>query len=1073
MGLKSSNSWTALSRTLIAGGLAAAALAAVPSGAQGADRVGLNGAPCAYETIGDAIADAVEGDIVFVSPGTYDETLGFIDFDLSIVGAGAACSGAPPAGSTSVFIDGGGSGATFGGSVELVDAELILSDLTIRDARAEADGGLVYVDGGILDLTRVGLIGGFADGDGGAIAGVNDATIIVDDSFFLDNEAGSNGGAISIDGGTLTVQESEMFGALTPADKDSQVHAGNGGLVAIQGGAVATIAETRLFHARASSDGGAIYLSGSSSELNFDGGSVDGNYAASGGAISQSGGTEASIDDVDFSGNDGIEGSTLDVEAPIGSLGTQVTVRESSMSGGTRQSMVHVEGPVKLSIFDSSVTGFHGTGISAVHVESGVVLTMRRSSVVGNVIGTGHAAGISASNSTVLLVDSVISDNFGDIDSHGGIKVAGGTLTLVQTSVTNNRADFVGGLHASGAVIRLVDSVVANNRGGFVGGISIGGDSELFVESTTIADNESTGFFFAQPPSSQALPSAINAMSSVDVDVENTIIWGNESDAGAIGVNQNLAQWRSSDVQDSGGSASWDTALGFDQGSNIDADPQLDDRFIPGADSPVRNTGNSSLLPIDTYDIDDDGEPFEQLPLDFAGRARIRGPQVDMGALERPDRQFILDRRPCIFYDSIGATGTLGGIMNGGETRTIQATGMVPAAQGVTNSCIEPGADAGLFLTFAGFPMAAGNLRLSAANVVPNGGVVNYGSFFPGFSSRLFNSNVVPSELSSGGFLDLTANGGASGAGQPSVSPTLRSVGYFIDEVPAAETPLDFFPLTPCAVFDSRPTQGSTGGFVGPFSTDTQLVVDVTGSHPVGQGGGSTDCGVPDDAEGVIVNLVAVASTGFGYVGALKEPSTTLSGLANWAGLPANNAVSSVIPIADDGSIAVSVDVRSGGTHVRAVVLGYVDDTAGLQFNPLPPCAAFDSRSMIGATGGFAGPRTSGSPTTYQIAGAALPVAQGGNNGGDCGVPETARSVMVNLVAVDSVASGNLRADAAGSTPTGGVLNFASSPPWNNSNAVAIPLDALGRMDVFANGGPIPDGTPMTNVRGVILGYFD
>ena len=81
--------------------------------------------------------------------------------------------------------------------------------------------------------------------------------------------------------------------------------------------------------------------------------------------------------------------------------------------------------------------------------------------------------------------------------------------------------------------------------------------------------------------------------------------------------------------------------------------------------------------------------------------------------------------------------------------------------------------------------------------------------------------------------------------------------------------------------------------------------------------------------------------------------------------------------------------------------------------------------------------------------------------------------MLVNLVGIQPDALGNFRAFAAGSSPTGGVLNFANlTPAMNNSNAVVVPVDpAAGNMDVFINS-PSNVGNPTVHARGVILGYY-
>jgi hypothetical protein len=52
------------------------------------------------------------------------------------------------------------------------------------------------------------------------------------------------------------------------------------------------------------------------------------------------------------------------------------------------------------------------------------------------------------------------------------------------------------------------------------------------------------------------------------------------------------------------------------------------------ANSPARNTGDNSFLPLDTFDLDDDGDTKELLPLDLDGLPRIAEATVDRGPYE-------------------------------------------------------------------------------------------------------------------------------------------------------------------------------------------------------------------------------------------------------------------------------------------------------------------------------------------------------------------------------------------------------------------------------------------------------
>lgn len=307
------------------------------------------------------------------------------------------------------------------------------------------------------------------------------------------------------------------------------------------------------------------------------------------------------------------------------------------------------------------------------------------------------------------------------------------------------------------------------------------------------------------------------------------------------------------------------------------------------------------------------------------------------------------------------------------------------------------------------------------------------------------------------------------------------------------EAGLDYTPITPCAAFDSRAGQGPSAPFDGAYGDGEIRTFDVLGAFDPGQGGGQSDCGVPASAQSVLLNLVAVSPTSSGSLAVGPAGSAPSEPVVSFAPLPQalNNSNAVVVELTGEQlDVAASCAGCSSTTEVRGVILGYftpslaervqaVEDSeppaagAGEQlgFHSVTPCAAFDSRAAVGATGTFAGKRTAGSSTTYQITGA-LPAGQGPNT--DCDVPSSAQAVLLNLVAVAPVGVGNLRATATGTTPSGGVVNYnATTPALNNSNAIVVPVSALGQLDVSVNCGLCALGVASTDVRGVVLGYFD
>ncbi len=416
---------------------------------------------------------------------------------------------------------------------------------------------------------------------------------------------------------------------------------------------------------------------------------------------------------------------------------------------------------------------------------------------------------------------------------------------------------------------------------------------------------------------------------------------------------------------------------------------------------------------------------------------------------------------PCALYDSTSAQHWLSGPFSN-ELRTFTATGMVYGNQGVAvGECIPVEATSVIVTISAIDPQGSGNLRLSPAGISPNGGVVNYAN------NPLNNANTVIVPVGPAGQLDVYANG-------PSTNVRVVALGYISDPSDPASAGLRYNALTPCAVADSRSNQNPSGSFVGPFYGNTVYPdIDVVGSFPAAQGGKNTDCGVPVGADAVVLNLVAVGATGgSGYLSAATGGLNPSEAVTPFADIGMNNATTVVVDLDGGETVAIDIDRTVGlpTAHIRAVVMGYFDDT-GDSFTPVTGCAAFDSRPGFGASGTFLGKRASGTATTYQIAGT-VPAAQGGN-GGDCGIPTGANSVLINLVAVQADEGGNFRAYATGSTPTGGVLNFASlTPPLNNSNAIVVPLSSTGQIDLYTNTWA-NNGSPTTHARGVILGYYN
>ncbi len=162
--------------------------------------------------------------------------------------------------------------------------------------------------------------------------------------------------------------------------------------------------------------------------------------------------------------------------------------------------------------------------------------------------------------------------------------------------------------------------------------------------------------------------------------------------------------------------------------------------------------------------------------------------------------------------------------------------------------------------------------------------------------------------------------------------------GYF---VPASESTLTFYPITPCRVFDTRNANGPLGG---PY-----LRSGVERDFPVL----SSDCQIPSEAEAYSMNFTAVPYNGrdLGYltVWGKGNPQPGVSTLNNpTATIVANGAI---VQAGTGGGISV---YAAGNTQLVGDINGYFapSQAGGLSLYALQPCRALDTRQQNGAFDG-------------------------------------------------------------------------------------------------------------------------
>ena len=162
--------------------------------------------------------------------------------------------------------------------------------------------------------------------------------------------------------------------------------------------------------------------------------------------------------------------------------------------------------------------------------------------------------------------------------------------------------------------------------------------------------------------------------------------------------------------------------------------------------------------------------------------------------------------------------------------------------------------------------------------------------------------------------------------------------GYF---TPTTGSTLEFYPLTPCRVVDTRHANGDLGG---PYLTHGQ-----PRNFPVLE----STCGIPNTAKAYSFNFTAIPRTRtLGYLSVWPEgqPQPLVSTLNDTTGTIVANAA--IVPGGTSGGITV---YPTDDTDLAIDVNGYFAPagTGGLSLYVLTPCRVLDTRHAGGAFGGM------------------------------------------------------------------------------------------------------------------------
>lgn len=565
-----------------------------------------------FPTIQSGVDAAVDGDEVVVAPGIYSEVIFLDDKAITLRSSGGADVTTILGNDETVL-----STFSFDGESDRV---LRVEGFTIANGAAskvnayQGGGFFAWGDGYDFAFDACHFVGNSAV-RGGAMFLYTDRPITVSNCTFSNNIAtgdeGNGGGAVRMTGpfsGFLTFVNCEFANNLA---------VGRGGALLIAGQTTTTLVGcTFIGNTCVLEHGGAIVARKDCliQRCSF----VDNTAATFGGALAKSGSSQMRIEQCEWSGNSAAIGGA------VYAWNTDVVVTQT--------------------VFANNVA--HEENGGAIRVGGGAPeLILTDTTFLANVAETvGGGVSITTGTSMALLATRCrFQDNAASIGG-GGVDVNmsddGGVLSILSCEFFRNSAGRGAGLQVETG--GSTDGVIANsvfyqNTATDIGGAlymsGVDTDASNYLANCTLVHNEAIdgGAIYH------------DATGGLSLDIANSILWDNDGD-NEIGSSGGGVSVSYSDIDNS-----------FEGVGNIKSPPQFvnaglgDFRLLP--DSPCIDSASNALTPLDSQDLDGDGDVTEPLPVDFAGLPRFvddpaiddcpfaedcgDAPIVDMGAFER------------------------------------------------------------------------------------------------------------------------------------------------------------------------------------------------------------------------------------------------------------------------------------------------------------------------------------------------------------------------------------------------------------------------------------------------------
>ncbi|MEM9222917.1 MAG: right-handed parallel beta-helix repeat-containing protein [Pseudomonadota bacterium] len=289
---------------------------------------------------------------------------------------------------------------------------------------------------------------------------------------------------------------------------------------------------------------------------------------------------------------------------------------------------------------------FNITASTAATTLSGLTITGGRTTA-----DTQYGGGVRSVANLTLVGSTVAGNSTAGYDSYGGGIFSRGTVTLANSTVSGNSTEGVyaagGGVYAP--IVRGTNTTISGNStaGADADGGGIYSRVTTELTNSTVSGNSTSGasakgggiYSTGQSGGGIGLTNSIvlgntTTGSGVDGDEISVLIGSNTPFTGGNIVGTNIFNG-ATDVGDTTAEqvfAATVTNNGVLAGALGDNGGSVQTIALrPGGDAVGR--GDATLLPADTFDLDNDGVTAETLPIDATGGPRVDG-TVDLGAVE-------------------------------------------------------------------------------------------------------------------------------------------------------------------------------------------------------------------------------------------------------------------------------------------------------------------------------------------------------------------------------------------------------------------------------------------------------